>query len=63
MKQIENECVGCRGIGLPCMGNSCPNMNVTRFYCDRCGEEEQLYNYDGEELCINCIEDLLEKVN
>ena len=52
MKRIENECVGCE---LPCMGNSCPNRNVVRFYCDRCKDETTLYNYDNEELCVNCL--------
>ncbi len=59
MKKIENECLGC---DLPCMGSSCPYRNVTRFYCDKCGDEAQLYHYDGKELCIDCIEKLLEKV-
>ena len=59
MKKTENECVGC---GLPCMGNSCPNRNVTRLYCDKCGEEATLYYFDDKELCIDCIEKELEKV-
>ena len=62
MKCVENECVGCTELGLHCMGDMCPNRAVTRFYCDRCGEEEELYNYDGEELCIECIKKQLEKV-
>ena len=52
MKRIENECVDC---GLPCLGNSCPYKNVVRFYCDRCGEEEKLYHYYGEEICQDCL--------
>lgn len=59
MKQITNECVSC---GLPCLGSSCPYNHVTRFYCDKCGDETQLYYYDGQELCIDCIEKSLEKV-
>lgn len=59
-RRTENECVDC---GLPCMGNDCTNRNVTRYYCDKCGEEEQLYFYDGLELCIECIKSELEKVN
>ena len=55
MKKIENECVGCKDCGLPCLGNSCPYRNVTRFYCDRCGNEDELYHYDQEELCIDCL--------
>ena len=49
---IENECVDC---GLPCMYESCKYYRVIRFYCDSCNEEETLYEYDGEELCIECI--------
>lgn len=59
MKQYENECVDC---GLPCIGDACPNRNVLHYYCDECDEETQLYYFDGRELCISCIEDLLEKV-
>lgn len=55
MKKIENECVGCKDSGLPCIGNSCPYRNVIRFYCDRCGNEDKLYYYDHEELCIDCL--------
>ena len=59
MRVTENECVDC---GKPCMGNACPYRNVTRHYCDECKMEELLYHYDGEELCIECIKDRLEKV-
>lgn len=59
MKRYENECVDC---GLPCLGSSCPNRNVLRYYCDECGEEETLYHYDDSELCIYCIEKRLERV-
>lgn len=59
MKQFENDCVDC---GLPCLGNSCPYRNVLHFYCDECGDEAELYHFNGKELCLNCIEDSLEKV-
>lgn len=59
MVKTENECVDC---GLPCMGDSCPNRKVTRYYCDKCKEEATIYHYDGEELCIDCIAGRLEKV-
>ena len=57
MKRILNECVDC---GLPCMGNSCPHRNVPRYHCDKCGKEEVLYEFEGEELCKDCIDDILE---
>lgn len=59
MIKRENECVDC---GLPCLGSSCPNRNVIRIYCDKCGEEGKVYHYDGEHLCITCVEDTLEEV-
>ena len=54
MIKIEDECVCC---GLPCLGSSCPNRNVKRYYCDECGEEvDTLYRYDdGTELCEDCL--------
>lgn len=55
MKRTENECVDCKSLGLPCFGDSCPNRNVVRFYCDRCGVEERLYGYYGEEICAECL--------
>lgn len=55
MKKIENECVCCVGMSLHCLGHSCPNRNVVRFYCDRCDEETTLYYYDGEEICADCL--------
>lgn len=60
MQRVEDDCVDC---GLPCLGDSCPYRNVRHYYCDDCGDETQLYEFDGEELCIDCIEKRLKKVN
>lgn len=54
MQRIENECIGCPP-EMGCLGNSCPNRNVIRYYCDNCGCEEKLYYYDNEELCEECL--------
>lgn len=55
MITYENECVGCPP-ELGCLYDSCPKRNVKHLYCDECGcEEEILYNYDGEELCAECL--------
>lgn len=62
MRVKKNECVGCKSLGLPCLGDICPNRNGIRFYCDKCNEETDLYYYDGKELCIDCIIEKLEKV-
>lgn len=61
MKKYENECVGCPP-EMGCLGSSCPNRNVLHLICNKCGDETQLYEYDGEELCIDCIEEKLKKV-
>lgn len=60
MQKTFNECVGCIDLGLNCIGSSCPNLNVTRFFCDKCDEElpaDEIYNYDGQELCEDCLKD------
>ena len=62
MVKYENECVGCPP-EMGCLGSFCPNIRVPHFYCDDCGEEEQLYYFEGRELCLDCIEKLLDKVN
>ena len=63
MVKYENECCGCAVPAYSCMGSACPNRRVPHLYCDECGEEvETLYHYDGKELCLECIEKMLEKV-
>lgn len=56
MVKIENDCCGCATGSYPCLGNSCPLRHREHYYCDECGEEDKLYEYDGRELCIDCIE-------
>ena len=59
MVKYENECVDC---GLPCIGITCPYRRVPHYYCDECKDETDIYEFDNEELCINCIEKRLDKV-
>lgn len=62
MVKYENECVGCP-TELGCLGSACPNRRVLHLYCDECGEEvDKLYEYDSQQLCIDCIEASLEEV-
>lgn len=56
MKKIFNECVGCYLVGLRCMGQACENRRVVRYFCDSCGCEEKLYQYEDQELCAECLE-------
>ena len=62
MISIENECVGCPP-EIGCLHESCPYWAVTRFYCDECDDEAYpLYWFDGQQLCLDCIEKRLERV-
>ena len=57
MLRYENECVGCTP-DLPCIGASCPNLNVPHYYCDDCGDEidGEVYEDDGcEHCCVHCL--------
>ena len=63
MVTYENECVHC---GLPCLGPDCPNLNVKHYYCDNvnCGADvDVLYEYDGEQLCEDCLLKTVPKVD
>ena len=63
MITYENECCGCAVPGYPCMGDICPNINVKHLYCDKCKADcEELYDYDGEELCEECLLDSFDKL-
>lgn len=59
LRIIENGCVGCQ---LPCIGTACRHYRITRYLCDECEDETTLYDYDGRELCIDCIADTLDKI-
>lgn len=62
MIEYENECCDCAVPGYPCLGKDCPNIRVPHYYCDQHKEEAELYYYDGEQLCLDCIIGRLEKV-
>lgn len=63
MIAYENECCGCATESYTCLGSSCPNRNVNHLYCDKCKDDvEKLYEFEGEELCLYCIEKRLEVV-
>lgn len=60
MIKYKNECVDC---GLPCIYDACCYFRVPHFICDDCNEEDDLYEFDGEQLCLRCVKKRLEKVN
>lgn len=59
---IGSECVDCPK-ELGCLFEACPYYKVIYYVCDCCGEEvEELYHFDGEQLCAECVLGNLEKV-
>jgi len=61
---IRNECCNCSSASYPCE-SGCYLLNVKHYFCDDCGNEigmGELFAFDGDELCIECIKDRLEKV-
>lgn len=61
MVKYENECVGCPP-DIGCIGEYCPYLNVPRLYCDECENEDILYWWYSQQLCLDCIEARLERV-
>ena len=61
--KYEDHCCGCATPGYPCLGSSCPNRNISVYYCDQCGEElEEIYDVDGEELCEECLKEMFRRI-
>ena len=58
---VESECVGCPD-NMGCIYELCPYYKVVRHYCDECGQEDDLYYWNGCELCTTCILKQLERV-
>lgn len=60
--RYENECCDCATPSYPCIGEMCSRRRVAHYDCDKCGTETTLYNYNGQELCAECIIESLEQV-
>ena len=62
MVRFENDCCDCATPAYPCRGERCSLRHVPHFYCDKCKsevDEGELYEYAGEEMCLDCIRDEL----
>lgn len=58
MIRFEDECLDCP---QGCAGREgCPYANVLHAYCDECSEEGEIYEFDGRELCLDCITEILD---
>lgn len=56
MLDFENNCVHCER----CI--HCGRDKQPILICDRCGWQEELYEYDGLEVCHDCLMDMIPKV-
>lgn len=57
----RNDCCDCATENYPCLGDSCDMRHHKVHVCDNCDStNEQLYHYEGQELCMNCIVEILE---
>lgn len=62
MVRYENDCVGCPP-EMGCIGDTCQYRNVPIFMCDQCGEDGDIYEYEGQHYCADCLLALFEKVS
>lgn len=62
MLKYEDECCGCAVPGYPCIGESCKNRNVPRYYCDACGIAGDIYTVEDMDLCTEHLEEYLQDV-
>lgn len=63
MIKYENHCCDCAVPGYPCMGSSCPNINVPVYYCDFCsGDIYAEYDIEGEHYCEECAKKYVKDV-
>ena len=63
----ENQCTGCADLGIPCLGNCCPNRNVPVMYCDnrKCMASftgaDRLFVVGGVHLCMDCVQEIADR--
>lgn len=63
MIKYENHCCSCAVPAYPCMGSSCPNVNVPVYYCDCCGDDTYAeYEIEGEHYCEGCANCYLKEI-
>lgn len=66
MRRYENDCCGCATPQYPCRGSACGLRHNLHFYCDECGDDcdpDDMYEYDGEELCEDCLLKRFDKIS
>lgn len=62
MIKYENHCCGCAVPAYPCIGSSCPNVNVPVYYCDVCDNGNYAeYDIEGGHYCENHAKEYLKE--
>ena len=60
--KYEDYCVGCPP-ELGCLGKYCKYRDVPVWFCDKCEEEtDELFEYEGQELCKECLLETVPRV-
>lgn len=67
MIRYENHCCDCAVPGYPCIGDSCPYVNVPVYYCDICDNDTHAeYDIEGEHYCEihakACLKEIFEEL-
>lgn len=63
MIKYENHCCDCAVPGYPCLGNSCPRINVPVYYCDWCNNDTYAeHDIEGDHYCGDCAKAYLKDV-
>ncbi len=63
MIKYENHCCDCAVPGYPCIGSSCPYVNVPVHYCDFCKKKNRAkYDIEGDHFCERCAKAYLKDV-
>ena len=63
MKKTVDECCGCAVPSYPC-NDSCPLREVVHYHCDDCDADidlDEIYEVDGEDLCLDCLKGRFKK--
>ena len=60
MIKYENHCCDCAVPAYPCLGDSCPHVNIPIYYCDCCDYDTYAeFDIDGEHYCEDCAKEYL----
>ena len=63
MIKYENHCCGCAVPGYPCIGDSCPYVDVPVYYCDNCNDETYAqYNIEDNHYCEEHAKEYVRKI-